>query len=106
MPKRKIFTKRAKPKSKSNTTQIGKAKTATTMRRTNLKQFLLFPKLPLELRRMIWKLALPDGRVVEVLWSEEKKKFYTDATQPVLLQVSTMPQVSGLFCEGMSYVQQ
>jgi hypothetical protein len=37
---------------------------------------------------MIWSFALPDGRVIEILWSEESKKFYTDALQPVLPQVS------------------
>lgn len=38
---------------------------------------------------MIWRHALPEGRVIEVLWNEEKQRIYTDITQPVLLQVGS-----------------
>lgn len=95
MPKRKIpSSARASPNGKSkprpNVNPNRKAKTAATMmRRTTPKQFGRFKELPLEIRCMIWKLALPEGRVIEVLWNEEKGRFYTDAIQPVTLQVST-----------------
>lgn len=93
MPKPKVIKPRQGPMSKSiatsqpqNTTPT--AVTTATRRRTAAKNFKHFPKLPLEIRRMIWNLALPGSRVIEVLWSEKSKKFYTDALQPVILQVS------------------
>lgn len=36
-------------------------------------EFTLIPKLPLELRRMIWKRAAPDPRVVKISYTEETR---------------------------------
>jgi len=63
----------------------------------NEPRFTLFPKLPLELRRMIWTLALPDGRKVlfgRLKWKVSTEETYqsTDARHPqfpVLLRVNS-----------------
>jgi hypothetical protein len=51
-------------------------------------KFNCFPKLPIELRYNIWSLALPDARVIEILWDSESNKYYTDAPQPTILRVN------------------
>lgn len=48
--------------------------------------FTLFPKLPAELRLKIWDEAMPEARIIEVLWSEHRG-FYTDANTPAILHV-------------------
>ncbi|TVY44348.1 hypothetical protein LOCC1_G005864 [Lachnellula occidentalis] len=47
--------------------------------------FLRFPKLPTELRAIIWKLTL-QARTVEIEW-QETRGFYTQVGTPVALQV-------------------
>jgi len=47
---------------------------ATKGGQTNFDEFILFPKLPIEFRSAIWKLALPDRRYVQV-WSIVKSVF-------------------------------
>jgi hypothetical protein len=37
-------------------------------------KFTLFPKVPVELRRMIWKLAVPKGRLILVRAGKEKRR--------------------------------
>jgi hypothetical protein len=51
-------------------------------------KFNRFPKLPIELRYKIWSLALPDARVIEILWNSKSNKYYTDAPQPTILRVN------------------
>lgn len=53
-----------------------------------LEQFTLFPDLPSELRLKIWKNAMPDSRVLEILWSASKK-YYMDCDNrtPAAMQV-------------------
>lgn len=48
--------------------------------------FILFPKLPIELRLKIWDTAMPEARILKVLWSEDRG-FYTDSTAPAVLHV-------------------
>jgi hypothetical protein len=51
-------------------------------------KFTRFPKLPIELRYIIWSFALPDARVIEILWNSQSNKYYTDAPQPTVLRVN------------------
>jgi hypothetical protein len=55
-----------------------------------LTEFELFPKLPLELRRKVWKMALPGPRVIEVKFVVDGRKnnHRFCAKIPVLLHVS------------------
>jgi hypothetical protein len=59
-----------------------------------LKQFTLFPKLPLELRLSIWELALPESRIVTLEPSRSEVdhrhslRFGKSDKPPVLLQVN------------------
>ncbi|CZR55175.1 uncharacterized protein PAC_05061 [Phialocephala subalpina] len=48
--------------------------------------FTLFSKLPIELRLKIWDDAIPEARIIEVMWSEERG-FYTDSKSPAILHV-------------------
>ena len=45
--------------------QNNTAPTNTVMEDSTFSAFKLFPKLPLELRLMVWKLSLPEGRVIK-----------------------------------------
>jgi len=67
----------AKPKGPSHVVvdalQDGTAPTIIANEESSFSAFKLFPKLPLELRLMTWKLSLPDGRVI---------KFSTITTPP------------------------
>jgi len=55
-----------------------------------IEEFTLFRKLPLEIRCKVWNAALEDerfreGRIVEVRWSKNGKRFISDNRLPVLL---------------------
>jgi hypothetical protein len=55
-----------------------------------IEEFTLFRKLPLEMRRKVWNAALEEerfreGRIVEVRWSKNGKRFISDNYIPVLL---------------------
>ncbi|RDL42488.1 uncharacterized protein BP5553_02467 [Venustampulla echinocandica] len=65
---------------------ISRQNATTCKRRSPLKRFHLFPKLPTELRFMVWHFSIPESRVIEVLWNSETGRYYTDALQPSLLQ--------------------
>jgi hypothetical protein len=51
--------------------------------------FKLFPKLAIELRLKIWKMALPGPRVVVVQYSETTQLPFSPARIPVILQVNS-----------------
>ncbi|KAK0102839.1 hypothetical protein ONS95_000963 [Cadophora gregata] len=53
--------------------------------RAPLTSFHLFPKLPTEIRMMIWKLSL-EARTVEIQWSETRG-FFTRVPTPIALRV-------------------
>ncbi|KAF8848082.1 hypothetical protein BDZ45DRAFT_297522 [Acephala macrosclerotiorum] len=52
-------------------------------------EFIFFLKLPTEIRLMIWDLALPGPRVIEILCEKNVgRDFYTKSTTPILLHVN------------------
>lgn len=80
-------SKRAKAAEGPSTTSA----TATSPDDTNhtdavLAKFTVFPKLPLEIRQMIWNLSL-DSRIVEICLNDASG-FYSRAKLPYALQVS------------------
>ncbi|PMD46200.1 hypothetical protein L207DRAFT_207124 [Hyaloscypha variabilis F] len=52
-------------------------------------RFKLFPKLPTELRRIIWRLSLPGQRVVEVLFDNFTGQCRSSCPIPIALHVSS-----------------
>jgi hypothetical protein len=67
-----------------------------TKSRNEPDEFKLFPRLPIELRIKIWKHAQPEDRPIEVHWNHLTGKVYTNASQPVLLQVNHESRVETL----------
>lgn len=55
----------------------------------NLSGFKLFPKLPLELRRAIWRYSLPGRRVVEGLYDDGTGQFWSRCPIPTALHVNS-----------------
>ena len=53
-----------------------------------LSEFGLFPKLPLELRQIIWRYSLPDRRAVEVFY-DETVECISPCALPAALHVSS-----------------
>ena len=51
------------------------------------RAFAFFPKLPAELRCMIWTLARSEPRVVKIFISKDRNRFYSTAKVPTLLQI-------------------
>ncbi len=49
------------------------------------QEFIFFPKLPVELRDMIWKFPLPEPRIVEISGSRSRP---INLSVPVILQVN------------------
>ena len=45
---------------------------------------------------MIWKLAMPEGRIIEVLRGKTSNNFYTDVRMPALLQTCSESRVEAL----------
>ncbi|PVH84878.1 hypothetical protein DL98DRAFT_528291 [Cadophora sp. DSE1049] len=41
--------------------------------------FALFPKLPLELRHMVWKYALPGPRTIEIFYKDHLRPLHADS---------------------------
>ncbi|KAF8851885.1 hypothetical protein BDZ45DRAFT_678792 [Acephala macrosclerotiorum] len=58
----------------------------TTISLVNLQRFTLFTNLPYELRFIIWRLSL-SPRVVEIIESELRTGFYSQAAPPTALHV-------------------
>ncbi|KAE9364822.1 hypothetical protein N431DRAFT_564035 [Stipitochalara longipes BDJ] len=58
-----------------------------TLGKQTHKAFALFPKLPPELRRMVWTLARPGPRVIKIFQSKvgDKEIIYSTAKVPTLL---------------------
>jgi hypothetical protein len=52
-------------------------------------RFTLFPKLPIELRRIIWRRSLPGQRVVEVLYYNFTGQCRSSRPIPIALHVSS-----------------
>jgi hypothetical protein len=50
--------------------------------------FTLFRKLPVELRRMIWRRCLPDSRIVEIMWDEMTGFCRSPCPLPIALSVN------------------
>lgn len=50
--------------------------------------FTLFPKLPTELRLMIWRAARPGPRTIELKWRNDIGRWTSIAKPPVILQVN------------------
>jgi hypothetical protein len=48
-------------------------------------KFVLFPKLPLELQRLVWKHARPEPHFIKLLWSPKSVRIYSPARIPSLL---------------------
>lgn len=71
-----------------------KARDYTSARQT----FTCFERLPLKLRLIIWKNALPGPRIVEVLYDHSSGKCWSTCPIPLVLQVNhesrTFPQKS------------
>lgn len=57
--------------------------------REKLSEFTLFPKLSLELRRIIWRYSLPGRRVVEVFYNDETGECTSPCALPAALHVSS-----------------
>ena len=56
-----------------------------------LKNFTLFPELPVELRLEIYDHMMPGPRIVEVLFKEDGQKYYTDCKVPTTLMFAPSP---------------
>jgi len=49
--------------------------------------FAFFPKLPPELRRPIWRFAIPNGRIVDIVYDEEQDRYFSFHAQvPAILR--------------------
>jgi hypothetical protein len=53
--------------------------------RPSLKEFPLFPRLPFEIRYMIWRAALPGPRLVVLLYNEDKGACTSRSPLPICL---------------------
>ncbi|PMD33994.1 hypothetical protein L207DRAFT_638569 [Hyaloscypha variabilis F] len=53
------------------------------------ESFKPFPKLPSEIRNLIWSLSLPGQRVIEIEWNHTSGRFFTSSPTPTTLSVCT-----------------
>lgn len=56
--------------------------------------FAFFPKLPIELRHMIWELSISDGRFIEIQWNHATGRYFTPG--PAILGACKEARVRGL----------
>jgi hypothetical protein len=54
-----------------------------------LARFTLFPKLPFELRHLIWRYSLPRRRVVDVLYDDKTGECKSPCPIPTVLHVNS-----------------
>ncbi|PMD17393.1 hypothetical protein NA56DRAFT_579130, partial [Hyaloscypha hepaticicola] len=55
--------------------------------RSSLKEFPLFPRLPFEIRHLIWREALPGPRLVELLYDEDIGACISRSPLPICLWI-------------------
>jgi hypothetical protein len=61
-----------------------------------MAEFTLFPNLPLELRRNIWRFAASTERIIEVRWGHCKDYYHSSTPPPSVLHASRESRIEAL----------
>ena len=59
-------------------------------------KFTLLPNLPIELRTVIWELAIPEERVIEIHVKKDSNSYFTDTNIPAALHTCRESRVQAL----------
>jgi hypothetical protein len=63
-----------------------------------MAEFTLFPNLPLELRRNVWRFAALTERIIEIRWNHHKQWYYSSTPSPSVLHASRESRIEALMC--------
>jgi hypothetical protein len=63
-----------------------------------MAEFTLFPNLPLELRRKVWRFATSTERIIEIRWGHRKDWYYSSTPPPSVLHTSRESRIEALRC--------